>query len=112
MKISRFQVHFIALHLIFAGCNTGAVHPASVASQVVSDGQVSGSLIANGESYPLKHIYTGRWNRQFQLLITNEPVSYETLSTIFLELNVSGTNRSESKTLKGSALKALLLHTI
>jgi hypothetical protein len=112
MDIGKFQILFILMHLTFSGCiagvtDVGAGPGAYVAADVVSDGQVSGSLTANGESYPLKHIYTGRWNRQFQLLITNEPVSYETLSRIFLELNVSVTNKSESKTLKGSTLKAL-----
>jgi hypothetical protein len=107
MNNGRFQNLFIVLQLILFGCNIEAVPCASAASQVAPDGQVSGSLIANGESSPLKHIYTGRWNRQFQLLITNEPISHETLSRIFLELNVSVTNRSESKTLKGSTLKAL-----
>jgi hypothetical protein len=92
--------------LTLAGCACGTDE-----AIVTSDGKVDGKLTINGKSFPLKYVYAGLADQEFgqrlDVLITNEPLAYETLSRIFLELEVDSFWREPTKVLKGTSVKAL-----
>lgn len=86
--------------------------------EVPADGKVEGTLTINGKNYPLKYIYSGRqkpesdysWDKgEIELLITNEPVSYQLLSKISLELSVDSLFAEENEVLKGTSINAFYL---
>jgi len=107
MNLSRLGVLIVASALALAGCATGKKADADMPS----DGKVEGTLTINGKNFPLKHVYAGLETEgpggRLDVLVTNEPISYEALSRIFLELEVSFLRREKAKVLKGTSLKAL-----
>lgn len=78
-----------------------------------TDGKAEGTLTINDKKYPLKHVYAGKdksadgesWS--MEVLVSTEPLSYDTLSKIFLELEVDSFFRKEREVLKGTSIKAL-----
>ena len=110
MNSSKLGILMLATVLILVGCTT----PKKAESVAPSDGKVEGTLTINGKSFPLKYVYAGRYKPAettgpggIEVLVTNEPLSYETLSRIFLELEVDLFRRKESKVLKDTSVKAL-----
>ena len=106
MNLSRLVVLIVVSALTVAGCACGKAE-----AIVTSDGKVDGNLTINGKSFPLKYVYAGLADEEFgqrlDVLITNEPLSYDTLSRIFIELEVDSFWREPTKVLKGTSVKAL-----
>jgi len=107
------KVHRLCI-LFFAFALFGCAKEKKV--EVATDGKVEGTLTINGKNYPLNYVYTGRekpkydWDKgRIELLITNEPVSYELLSKIFLELSVNSLLAKENEVLKGTSINAFYL---
>jgi hypothetical protein len=110
MNLSRLGVLIVVSALALAGCATGKKAEATVPP----DGRVEGALTINGKTFPLKYVYAGRYKPAetrgpggIEVVVTNEPLSHETLSRIFLELEVDLFRRKESQVLKGTSIKAL-----
>lgn len=113
MTFHRIGILLCALALF------GCAGEKQVEVEVPTDGKVEGTLTINGKDYPLKYIYTGRhkpdhpeysWDKgEIELLITNEPVSYQFLSKIFLEFSVDGLFAEESEALRGTSINAFYL---
>jgi hypothetical protein len=101
------------ISLVFVLALTGCGASTNAESKAPQDGKVEGSLTINGETVPLKYIYTGKTRHSpgappsAEVLITNEPLTHETLSSIFHELNIGFSYEGMSKGLKGTSLKAL-----
>jgi hypothetical protein len=110
MNSYKLGILMLATVLILAGCSTSR-KPESV---LPSDGKVEGTLTINGKTFPLKYVYAGRVDPAeitgpggIDVLVTDEPLTYETLSKILLELEVSPFTRRGSKVMKDSAVNAL-----
>ena len=116
MKLTRLEVLIVVSILALAGCATGEKSETAKKAEAVlsSDGKVEGTLTINRTAFPLKYVYVGREPRPpegeppgIEVLVTNEAISYETLSRIFLELEVDSFRRKEAGVLKGTSVKAL-----
>ena len=110
MRIGKLALTICALAVVLASCAKEEENKAVVPS----DGKVEGTLTINGKIFPLKYVYAGRRKDRDQsdrgvleVLVTNEPLPYETLSRIFLELEVDLLRREEHKVLKGTSVNAL-----
>ena len=110
MSSLRLATIILASALLVAAC--GTTKTPEVKS--TADGKAEGELTINGKTFPLKHVYAGRKKTAdtegpggVEVLVTNEPVSDEILSKIFLELEVDTFRRDESKVLKDTSIKAL-----
>jgi hypothetical protein len=107
MNPSRLGVLIVASALALAGCATSK----KAEAVMPSDGKVEGTLTMNGKTFPLKYVYAGLetegTGRRLDVLVTNEPLSYEALSRIFLELEVNFLRQKNARVLAGTSLKAL-----
>jgi hypothetical protein len=113
MSSRKLGILMLSMALALAGCATPST-PKKAESVVPTDGKVEGSLIINGKIFPLTHLYAGRRKPEeirgqggIDVLIANEPLSYETLSKILLELEVGPFSRKAAKVLKDTSVKAL-----
>jgi hypothetical protein len=100
--------------LTLAGCSGGENSDGNAKSgkQISTDGNAQGVLTINGKDYPLKYIYTarervdaGEEEAPLRILITNEPLSQETLKRISLEFGVSSLHRRPEGVIKSASLK-------
>jgi hypothetical protein len=94
----------------------GCAREKQVEVEAPTDGKVEGTLTVNGKNYPLKYIYSGRQKPKYErdtgeieLLITNEPVSYQLLTKILLEFSVNSVLAKERELLKGTSINAFYL---
>jgi hypothetical protein len=110
MKSSKLAFVVCAIAVALGACSKEEEKNAVVPS----DGKVEGTLTINGKTFPLKYVYAAKKRGSdpgeaagLDVLITNEPISYELLSKIFLELEVDFFRREEHTLLKGASVVAL-----
>lgn len=105
--MERITIALLSFALLLVGCARETQTP------FPTDGKAEGTLTINDKKYPLKHVYAGKkkssdgesWS--MEVLVSTEPLSYDTLSKIFLELEVDSYLRKEREALKGDSIKAL-----
>ena len=109
MKSSKLALLVCAIAVALGACTKEEKK-----AVVPSDGKVEGTLTINGKTFPLKYIYAAKKRDSdpgeaagLDVMVTNEPLSYELLSKIFLELEVDFFRRQEHTLLKGASLVAL-----
>ncbi|HEX5736359.1 MAG TPA: hypothetical protein VF131_26245 [Blastocatellia bacterium] len=113
MNPQRFCTLFLVLALMLAGCSTGK-NSQTAGKQFTPDGNSQGSLTINEKEFPLKYVYAGRkpapageQGKSVEILIANEPIPQETLTSILLERETTSWLSSKSGIPEKATLKAL-----
>lgn len=114
MTISETKILLIILALSLPACGQSR----KAQAEVMQDGKVEGTITLNGKTIPLKYIYTGRTkppsssSHYAEMLITNEPIDNEILSSILEQENIGFSHEETTNGFTGQSLIVLYLKAL